>query len=180
MSNLDFDIQLSWTGTGRHGAGRIITDDLELELSAPASMAGRGVGTNPEELLVAAVSSCYTATLFGVLRRATLPVRSLAVDASGTVTGFPEHARFARIVVNPTVLDGDPARQDEYEAAAELAHDRCFIGRTLAPELDYEVGSVQVRDPSPRESATTRDSFQRPEDSAVEDCDELPSVWRAA
>ena len=98
-------------------------------------MGGRGVGTNPEELLVCAVSSCFTATLFGVLRRAQLPVDSLAVAASGTVTGFPGHARFARIVVSPTILGGDVERHAEYETAAEIAHDRCFIGRTLAPEV---------------------------------------------
>ena len=39
--------------------------------------------------------------------------------------------------------------QPEYEAAARLAHDRCFIGRALAPEVNYEVGSVQVREAAP-------------------------------
>src|SRR5689334_983706 len=84
---------------------------------------GRGVGTNPEELLVSAVSSCYTATLFGVLNRAKLPVDSLVVKASGTVTGLPGRARFAGIVVTPTILGGDLVRQREYEAAARGAHD---------------------------------------------------------
>ena len=114
MSDLEFDVQVAWSGTGREGLGRIDTDDLVLELSTPASMGGRGVGTNPEELLVSAVAACYTATLFGVLRRARLPVSSLAATASGTVTAL---------------------------------HDRCFIGATLAPEVAYEVGSVQIREP---------------------------------
>ncbi|MGH2966364.1 MAG: OsmC family protein [Solirubrobacterales bacterium] len=144
MSDLGFDVELRWSGTGRQGAGEIQTDDLALELSAPESMGGRGVGTNPEELLVCAVASCYTATLSGVLRRAQLPVDSLAVSAGGTVSGFPRHARFARIAVSPTVLGGDVARQAEYEVAAGLARDRCFIGHTLRPEVAYEVGSVRV------------------------------------
>ena len=73
MHELPFQVELEWSGAGREGAGRIVTEDLELELSTPASMGGRGVGTNPEELLVCAVASCYAATLFGVLRRAGLP-----------------------------------------------------------------------------------------------------------
>ena len=145
MDDLNFDVELSWVGAGRQGAGAIQTDDLLLELSAPEAMGGRGVGTNPEEMLVCAVSSCFTATLFGVLRHARLPVDSLMIRASGTVTGFPGHARFARIVVTPTILGGDGARQSEYEAAAGDAHDRCFIGHTLAPDVAYEVGSVEVR-----------------------------------
>jgi peroxiredoxin-like protein len=146
MNDLRFEIELSWSGTGRNGAGKILTDDLALELSTPEAMGGRGVGTNPGELLVSAVSSCYTATLFAVLDRAKLPIDSLAVNASGTVTGVPGRARFAGVLVSPTILGGDLTRQPEYEAAADLARDRCFIGHALAPELSYEVGSVRVRD----------------------------------
>jgi peroxiredoxin-like protein len=144
-SELSFGVQLRWSGTGRDGAGQIETDDLALALSSPESMGGRGVGTNPEELLVCAVSSCYTATLFALLRRGKLPVESLSVGAVGTVTGFPGHARFAGILVSPTILGGDVARQRDYEAAAGLAHERCFIGHTLSADVDYRVGPVLVR-----------------------------------
>jgi peroxiredoxin-like protein len=159
MTDMRFDVELRWSETEGKGVGEIQTDDLAFELSGPKSMGGRGVGTNPEELLVCAVSSCYTATLFAVLRRARLPVDSLAVGASGTVTGFPGNTRFARIVVNPTVLGGDVERREEYETAAGIAHDRCFIGHALAPEVAYEVGSTRVH-----------------EDAALE----LAPAWRAA
>jgi peroxiredoxin-like protein len=150
MHELPFQVELDWSGSGREGAGRIVTDDLELELSTPASMGGRGVGTNPEELLVCAVGSCFSATLFGVLRRAGLPASSLSVDARGVVGGDPGRARFERIVVSPTIIDGDPTRVHEYEQAAAEAHDRCFIGRTIAGTIDYRVGWVAV---APAEAA---------------------------
>ena len=70
MRDLSFDVELTWSGAGHEGAGRIQSDDVALDLSGPESMGFRGVGTNPEELLVGAVSSCYTATLFAALRRA--------------------------------------------------------------------------------------------------------------
>jgi peroxiredoxin-like protein len=156
MNELNFDAELTWAVTGRTGVGEIQADGLALELSGPESMGGRGVGTNPEELLVCAVSSCYIATLSAVLRRAKLPADSLAVRASGTVTGFPTHPRLARIEVKPTILGGDVARQAEYEAAAGHARDRCFIGHTLAPEVSYEVGAVQVRSAAEVSSDGTR------------------------
>jgi peroxiredoxin-like protein len=162
MSDMTFNAELMWSGTGPEGVGEIQTDGLALELSGPESMGGRGVGTNPEELLVSAVSSCFTATLFGVLRRAKLPVDSLAVSASGTVTGFPDHARFARIVVSPKILGGDVERHAEYEEAANIAHYRCLIGRTLGPEVLYEVNSVRVQE------------------DAVPNAYERPPAWRAA
>jgi peroxiredoxin-like protein len=150
MHGLPFQVELEWSGSGRDGAGRIVTDDLQLALSTPASMGGRGVGTNPEELLVCAVASCYAATLFGVLRRAGLPVASVNVDARGTVTGYPGQARFERLVVSPTIADGDPTRVHEYEQAAATAHGRCFIGATIAGNVDYQVGVVAV---APTEAA---------------------------
>lgn len=144
MEELSFEAQLEWSGRGRDGAGRIVTDDLQFELSTPASMGGRGVGTNPEELLVCAVASCYAATLFGVLHRMGLPAGSVRIDARGSVGGYPGQARFERIVVSPTIVDGDAARVQEYEQAAADAHDRCFIGGTIAGTVDYQVGWVAV------------------------------------
>ena len=107
MSDVRFEIQLRWSGTGRAGAGQILTDDLELELSAPGRWVAAASTQIPEKLLVSAASSCYTATLFGVLDRAKLPVDSLVVEASGNVTGLPGRPRFADIVVTPTILGGD-------------------------------------------------------------------------
>ena len=149
MDDLSFDVELCWSQAGAHGAGALQTNDLTLEISGPSSMGGSGVGASPEELLVSAVSSCYVATLFGVLRGARLPVDSLAVSAKGTVMGLPGHARFARIVVSPMVLGGDSDRREEYQSAASAAHDRCFIGRALAPEVAYEVGDVQMHEAAP-------------------------------
>jgi peroxiredoxin-like protein len=181
MTDLTFNAELMWSGTGREGAGEIQADGLALDLSGPESMGGRGVGTNPEELLVCAVSSCFTATLFGVLRRAQLPVDSLSVAASGTVTGFPGHARFSRIVVNPTILGGDVERHAEYEQAADIAHYRCLIGRTLAPDVFYRVGSVQVREDAGL--ATRPDQTLGPRERrrpTLGDADQRAPAWRAA
>lgn len=141
---LRFPVELSWSGAGRTGAGRISGRDIEVEYSVPASMGGRGEGTNPEELLVCAVGSCYSATLLGMLRKARLPVARVDVAATGVVTDYPERARFSRLTVSPTIVAGDPSRTGEYERAAELAHRRCFIGRTLVGTVDYRVGRVTV------------------------------------
>lgn len=143
-NELRFAVALSWSGAGREGAGRIAGEDVELEYSVPASMGGRGSGTSPEELLVAAVGTCYSATLQGVLRRAGLPATEVRVGAVGSVGGYPRNARFERLTVTPTIVGGDPDRRAEYERAAEAAHDRCFIGRTVAGVVDYRVGRVTV------------------------------------
>jgi osmotically inducible protein OsmC len=145
MGELAFEVELEWSGSGRDGAGKIATDDLALEYSTPKSMGGRGEGTNPEELLVCAVASCYSATLLGLLNRAGLPATAVRVVAAGTVTGYPTQARFERLTVSPTIVDADPQRSVEYDHAARVAHDRCFIGRTIDGNVDYKVGQVTVQ-----------------------------------
>jgi peroxiredoxin-like protein len=144
MTDLNFDIHASWSGLRRQGEGRISTGGQEVVYSGPASMGGQGKGTSPEELLVSAVTACYSGTLLHVLHDRGLPAEEVLVDARGTVTGYPEQADFSRLTVNPTAVGGDPARVDEYRAAAADARDRCFIGRVVRDHLSYDVGEVRV------------------------------------
>ncbi len=151
MSDLDFDVQVSWSGTARQRAGQIDTDNLVLKLSTPASMSGPDAGT---KLYVSAVSSWYAATLFRVIERAGLPVMSLSVAATGTLTGFPKRPRLAQIAVSPTIVGGDARRLPEYDEAAHSARERCFIGGRFSPEVVYEVGTVRIVGPADETAAT--------------------------
>jgi hypothetical protein len=79
------------------------------------------------------LASCYTTTLYRAAPR--LPVEPLAVGTSGMVTGFKAAVRFARIVVAPTGIAGDVARQPEDEAAASWRTIALFSSRREAPRL---------------------------------------------
>lgn len=144
MADLTFEISAKWAGTGRTGEGRLTTGGKEITYSAPASMGGKGVGTSPEELLMSAVTACYSGTLFYGLQKAGLPVSTVDIRTQGVVEDYPGKARFARLVVHPTIAGGDPARKPEYEALAVEARDRCFIGKTVRASVQYEVGTVSV------------------------------------
>lgn len=144
VDDLTFAIQARWKGSD--GEGQILAADQRIRYSGPDNMGGRGVGTNPEQLLLAAVTACYSGTLHRVLEKAALPAAHVRVDTVGTVENFPRAPRFSRIVVSPTVEGGDAARLAEYEAAAHRARDLCFIGRTVRDALDYAVGTVSVAD----------------------------------
>lgn len=144
MADLSFDVALDWHGEGRKGDGICTLGGARVPYAAPAGMGGTGTGTNPEELLVAAVSSCYSITLSVLLRSAGLPCARLAVRAEGIVTGFPQETRFAAIVVNPTIGGADLSRRAAYLDAARSARDRCFVGRSVRDSLEYRVGEIVV------------------------------------
>ncbi|MCL6598592.1 MAG: OsmC family protein [Alicyclobacillus macrosporangiidus] len=145
MADLQFPVTLRWSGTGRDGEGRLEIAGQTLTYSAPDQMGGKGVGASPEDFLISAVASCYSATLFSLLKKRELPVSEVRIAAEGTVTGYPLQSKFAWLQVSPTIAGGDPARQAEYESAALDARNRCFIGKTIAGNVEYTVGRVEVQ-----------------------------------
>lgn len=146
MGDLSFSAQIRWESQIGQRVGEAETGGQTVVWSAPASMGGSGVGTSPEEFLLCAVGSCYSATLYGVLRRQHLPVNSLSVRVEGKVTGYPDASRFAAILVHPMIREADRARAEAYESACHEARDRCFIGRTVRDTLEYVVGEISYVD----------------------------------
>lgn len=114
-----------------------------FQFSMPGSMGGLGTGTNPEELLLTAVGSCFTATLAAILDVARLPVASLQVRVEGIVADYPgPSARVSTITVSPIFSGIEFGRENAYEHAAAKARERCFIGRHLDPQVSYQVGEI--------------------------------------
>ena len=146
MADLHFGIDVAWQGTGKEGEGVVHAGGHEILYSAPASMGGKGTGTSPEELLLAGITACYSATLFGILKRAGLSVEKVLVKTDGMVTGYPTEAKFSHLKVHPTIVGGDKAKLDEYVTKATVARDRCFVGKTVAGNMVYDLGEVSVEE----------------------------------
>lgn len=144
MAELEFPLQAKWSGTGKEGEGKITIGEQTLTYSSPESMGGKGLGFSPEDFLIAGVTTCYSGTLFGVLKKAHLPVTEVVIQSKGTVSNYPLKSKFSGLIVSPTIVGGDTSRLDEYKEAAEKARQRCFIGKTIAGNVDYQVGEVTI------------------------------------
>ena len=145
VAELRFAVGAVWAGSGREGSGTLFLSGQAVPYSAPDTMGGRGEGTSPEELLLAAVASCYSGTLYRVVQRAGLPIARVKLRTEGVVSDYPRAARFSAITVHPTIVGGDVAKRDAYLEAAAAARNQCFIGRTVRDYLDYRVGAVDVQ-----------------------------------
>ncbi len=144
MADLHFEIEVTWQGTGKEAEGVVRTGGKEVQVSAPANMGGKGVGTSPEELLLSGITSCYSGTLMGVLRKAGLPVDKVVVKTDGVVSGYPLSAKFDQLTVHPTIVGGDKEKLEAYIEQAKVARDRCFVGKTVKGNMVYNVGEVTV------------------------------------
>ena len=58
MVKHDFVVHTSWRG-GREEIGKVNGDVISEQISIPSSLGGNGTGTNPDEMLVAALIMLY-------------------------------------------------------------------------------------------------------------------------
>lgn len=145
MNDLIYYVKAAWNGTGANGEGELTFGDQVIPYSVPGNMGGKGKGASPETLLISAVTTCYSGTLYHFLLKRRLPVVFVSIETEGFVSDYPEHPRYSRIEVNPTIHGGDPARQADYVTAAKMAREHCFIGQTVAAGgVTYDLGVVHI------------------------------------
>lgn len=134
------------TGTGT-SAYRAYKRDHDIAAEGKASIAGssdpqfRGDRTrwNPEELLVASLSTCHQ-----------LWYLHLCADAGVVVTAYEDRAegvmaeeangsgRFARVVLRPRVTITDGAKAELAKSLHAQAHAKCFIARSVNFPVTHE------------------------------------------
>jgi osmotically inducible protein OsmC len=122
----------NWKGTGMEGTGTISTQSTTLD-NAQLSFKTRfaeGVGTNPEELIAAAHSGCYTMQLSFLLSELGFTPENLDTEArvifeDGTITKI-------ELELNATVPGID---EEAFKAAAQKAKEICPVSKLLNAEI---------------------------------------------
>ena len=110
-----------------------------LVLSSDPAFRGDPSLLNPEQLVVAAASSCQLLAFLAVAARARLDVVGYLDEATAEMPEDDPPMRIVRIHLHPTVTlaDTDRARPDRarLEHLAEVAHRECFIANSLRTEV---------------------------------------------
>jgi osmotically inducible protein OsmC len=126
-----------WHGSVESGSGTITVDDGMFEGAySVESRFGEAAGTNPEQLLAAALSGCFTMALASALSAAGHPPESLRTNARVQLRNNDGVIRLARIDLE---TEGDVPGIDQrlFQAYAEAAKRDCPVSRALAgiPEI---------------------------------------------
>jgi organic hydroperoxide reductase OsmC/OhrA len=147
----EYATALAWsgsTGSGYRTYDRAHTvsaapAQASLRLSADPRFRGDGERLNPEQLLVAAASSCQLLSFLAVAAAAGIDVRSYEDHATGTMDLTDAPARVNRIDLAPII--GVPPGTDRHAvlAAVATAHDRCFIANSLTSEVAIDATVVE-------------------------------------
>ena len=104
----------------------------QLPGSSDPAFRGDASRWNPEDLLVASLSSCHMLWYLHLCAQARLSVLAYVDDAVGTMVETPDGSgRFAEVVLRPVVTlatEGDALRAT---ALHDEAHHMCFIANSV-------------------------------------------------
>lgn len=109
-----------------------------LAAGPPPELGGSDVWWSPEQLLVSAVASCFTATLFSMAEKTALRIGSYRCRARGVLdrTGAAIAFVSMHLALDIRVLGGDEDRAKKLVASAQ---ERCFVANTLRCPVDVSV-----------------------------------------
>jgi len=144
MTTHTYSARLTWsgsTGAGYHAYNRshqiVPAEAPGFAASADQAFGGDPELVNPEQLLLAAASSCQLLSFLAVAARSGVDVLAYADEATAQMPDDERPVRITRIVLRPriTVRGTDPA---EVERLLRKAHDACYVANTLAVPVALE------------------------------------------
>ena len=150
-----YAVTVQWTGNSGEGTKSYRSYGRQHEIkasgkppipgSADPAFRGDGARWNPEELLVAALSTCHKLWYLHLCSDAGVVVLAYRDQATGTMEETADGAgQFVEVTLNPQVTI---AADSDEETAARLHHDasaKCFIARSVNFPVHHEPRIVQA------------------------------------
>jgi len=107
--------------------------------SADPHFRGDGAGYNPEELLVASLSTCHMLWVLHLCADAGIVITAYEDDAIGEMAENEDGSgQFTRVLLRPRMTITDGARVEEARALHDTAHHFCFIARSVNFSVYHE------------------------------------------
>ncbi len=110
----------------------------ELRTAPPADFGGPGDAWSPEDLLMAAVESCFLLTLRAVARASKLEFDSLELAGEGTLDRKDGVTRFTEIVLRPRLKLPAGADRDKAMRVLEKSEKACLVSASLSTPVRLE------------------------------------------
>ena len=137
MSAHHFAARLSWSGATTSYETYSRTHRVEIPgkpaivASSAVEFLGDAALPNPEDLLVAALSSCHFLSYLAVAARSRIVVTGYTDEASGTMDMVERVMRFTEVVLRPRVTVARGTDLAKAKALHEKAHKVCFIANSV-------------------------------------------------
>lgn len=148
-----YTIQITWTGNKGEGTATYRSYERSHTISAvgkvtidgSSDQAFRGDKTkyNPEEFLLAALSSCHMLAYLHLCTTGGVVVTAYTDSATGTMEETPNGGgHFTEVTLHPAVTVSHEAMIDKANALHEKANELCFIANSVNFPVRHEAGCV--------------------------------------
>ena len=131
LTSYSYRATAHWT---EHTRGIVEAEGIPrtINFAAPPEFGGEPGLWTPEHLLLAAVSTCYVATLRAVAEASKLQLHSLELAVEGTIEKQEGGFRFTRVLLRPAVTIAKEEDRERMGRVLEKAERACLITRSLA------------------------------------------------
>ena len=136
-----YDARLVWTGASQGPTKGYASYSREWEIafagkpvlrgSADPTFKGDAALHNPEELLVAALSSCHCLSYLALAALAGIQVTDYEDAATGTMAETGGAGHFTEVVLRPKVTIAAGLDVEKARALHDKAHEICFIAASV-------------------------------------------------
>lgn len=128
----------AWWTSGRTGLAKSDTTPNAIHFTAPSEFGGLLGRWTPEELLLAAIASCFTTTVRAIAGTAGVDFRDLEVEVMGTICRATSGYRFNEITVRPSLRIASPAERERAFDLLAKAKELCLVSRALDVPITFE------------------------------------------
>lgn len=133
-----FEVNINWDN-GRNGVGQLTARDLQTKVSIPNEMDGPNIGTNPDELLIGAASTCYIISFATLLENAKLFPILLQVRSEGIVDVSGHVFAFEQIIHHVSISFEGEFPIERVKRLAQKAEQTCMISKALKGNVKIKV-----------------------------------------
>ncbi|CQR46113.1 OsmC-like protein [Paraliobacillus sp. PM-2] len=141
MTIHQFHLKANWPGR-RNSVGSIQSGNLQTKISIPTEMDGPGIGTNPDEMLLGAASTCYIITLAAMIERADLPLAHMELESIGDVDVTKGVFTYKKITHYPMVRlksDATAKQLSQLHDLVQKAEKTCMISKAIQGNVELAV-----------------------------------------
>ena len=110
----------------------------DLRSAPPLDFDGPGDAWSPEQLLLAAVETCFLFTLQAVARASKMEFTSVELSGEGTVDKKDGVMRFTEIVLRPRLTVPPGAEVDRALRVMEKSKQTCLVAASLSTPIRLE------------------------------------------
>jgi organic hydroperoxide reductase OsmC/OhrA len=111
---------------------------VAVTVSAAGAYRGDPGLPDPEDLLVAALSSCHMLSFLAICAKKRLTVESYRDDAAGFLENENGKYWMTRVVLRPDVRFAEPPDAETLVHLHHLAHEQCFIANSVKTDVKVE------------------------------------------